>query len=443
MELNNTSENRNIIDGIIKGSIAEELGIKKGDILLTVNGEIINDIIDFKYHITDDFITMSIMRENEVWEYEIEKDYDEDIGISFTNPLIDKAKSCKNKCMFCFIDQLPKNMRKTLYFKDDDSRLSFLQGNFVTLTNMSEEEINRIIRYRISPINVSVHTTNPELRIKMLRNKNAGNIYNILKRFNEADIKMNCQIVLVPGVNDDFNLDNTISDLEQLYPNIESLAVVPVGLTSYRENLDEIMCYDNNSANYIIKKIEDFQEKLLKKIKTRFVYASDEFYLLAEKDIPKYDDYEGFPQIENGVGLLRLFRSEVENILQSTPKKNINASFIIPTGTLAYSFINDISNLIMRNFKGLKIKVVPIINNYFGETITVSGLLTGEDIYKQLKDFKDYDKVIIPSSMLKCDEEIFLDNLTVDDLEKKLNKKIIISEVNGEKLVDIFINERW
>jgi len=269
MELKNIKESKNIVEEVKKGSIAEELGIAKGDILVSINELKVKDIIDYKYLIADDFITVTIEKENELWEYEIEKDYDEDIGIVFSNPLIDQAKSCRNKCSFCFIDQLPKGMRDTLYFKDDDSRLSFLQGNFVTLTNMSEDDIERIINYRISPINISVHTTNPELRVKLLKNKNAGKVYEIMERFNKANIAMNCQIVLCPGLNDGKELDRTISDLVKLYPNVNSVAVVPVGLTKFREGLETLNLYDYNLSNKLIDEISVYQNKYLNEINTR------------------------------------------------------------------------------------------------------------------------------------------------------------------------------
>ncbi len=265
MELKKIYDYRNIIENVVKGSIADELGIEPGDLLLSINGNKVKDIIDYKFLMTEEFVEVEIEKENgEVWILEIEKNYDEDLGIEFTNPLIDRAKSCRNKCIFCFIDQLPPNMRKTLYFKDDDSRLSFLQGNFITLTNMSDDEIDRIIQYRLSPINVSVHTTNPELRIKMLNNKKAGNILSILKRFKEADIKVNCQIVLVPNVNDGKELQRTLQDLSSLYPSVESVAVVPVGLTRYREKLHKIEAFDNKKSNEVLDYIEGEQKRFWK-----------------------------------------------------------------------------------------------------------------------------------------------------------------------------------
>ncbi|KNF08713.1 Fe-S oxidoreductase, NifB/MoaA family [Gottschalkia purinilytica] len=439
MELKNLSENINIIEEVESNSIAEELEIEPGDILLSINDKGIKDIIDYKYMITDDFVTMTIQKpDGEVWELEIEKDFDEDIGIVFTNPLIDKAKNCRNKCMFCFIDQLPKGMRNTLYFKDDDSRLSFLQGNFITLTNLNDEEIDRIIKYKLSPINISVHTTNPELRIKMLQNKNAGKIYDILKRFNEAGINMNCQIVLVPNVNDGLELESTIKDLSQLHPNISSVAVVPIGVTKYRKGLCEVDIYNYNSANEVLKLIDGMQKSFLNTIGTRFVFPSDEFYVLSEREIPKYKNYEGFPQIENGVGLIRSFQSEVEEALENMKGKcTSNNEYIIATGELSYNFMKSISELIMDSIQGIRLKVIPIKNKFFGDTITVSGLVTGNDLYNELKNYKPKDGFIIPKCMLKRDEDIFLDDLTLLQLEEKLESKVTVSKVDGKDFVDI------
>ncbi|MCF6466457.1 DUF512 domain-containing protein [Clostridium sp. Cult2] len=440
MELKKIYDYRNIIEKVNKDSIAEELGIKPNDILLSINGEKVKDIIDYKFLISDDYIEVEIEKEEgEVWILEIEKDFDEDLGIVFTNPLIDKAKSCRNKCIFCFIDQLPPNMRETLYFKDDDSRLSFLQGNFITLTNMAEEEIDRIIKYRLSPINISVHTTNPELRVKMLNNKNAGKILSILQRFKEADIKVNCQIVLVPEVNDGKELERTLKDLSNLYPSVESVAVVPVGLTKYRENLHKIIPYNRQRAMELLYLIRKEQDGFLKKMGTRFVFASDEFYALTEEPLPDYEEYEGFPQLENGVGLLRTFDNSIDEELRKIDDKiEINKKYIIATGTLAEDFLNRIKDKIMGKFSGLDIKVVAIENNFFGKSITVSGLITGQDIISQLKEYKDIDGIIIPKSMLRADSNVFLDDLTVEDIENRLKVRITPMEVSGKDLIDLF-----
>ncbi len=440
MELKNYKESRNIIEEVAVGSIAEELEIEAGDILLKINNESIKDIIDYKYLVSDDYILLEIEKpDGDIWEYEIEKDYDEDLGIVFTNPLIDRAKSCTNKCIFCFIDQLPPNMRETLYFKDDDSRLSFLQGNFITLTNMSDSEIDRIIKYRLSPINISVHTTNPELRVKMLNNKNAGRIYDIIKRFHEARLEVNCQIVLVPGVNDGKELERTLYDLSNVYPTVESVAVVPIGVTKYRDKLAKVEVYNKESASEVLDSLKILQDNFMKDFATKFVFPSDEFFALSNRQVPNYDDYEGFPQLENGVGLMRLFQEEIEeelSILKDIPK--IDKKYIVATGTLAYDYIVDMFSKVQDKIPGLEIEVVAIVNNFFGEKITVSGLVTGFDLISQLKGKKS-DGIFIPISMMKCDEEIFLDNITVDEVSKELDTKVIVSKVSGKDLISNLI----
>ena len=440
MELKKLNENRNIIEKVEQGSIAEELGIEPGDILKLINGRKVKDIIDYKFLITDEYIEIEIEKTNgEIWVLEIEKEFDEDLGIEFTNPLIDRAKSCRNKCIFCFIDQLPKNMRETLYFKDDDSRLSFLQGNFITLTNMSDEDINRIIAYRISPINVSVHTTNPDLRVKMLNNKNAGKVFTILQKFKEANLEINCQIVLVPGVNDGVELERTLTDLSSLYPSVKSVAIVPVGITKYREGLAKIRTFNKLESKEFLKFIKKEQEKFLNNLGTRFAFASDEFYVMAEMSLPDYDDYEGFPQLENGVGLMKSFEYEVEKELEDIHKNiSLDKNYVIATGTLAKSFMEEIANKAMNKFRKLKLNVIPINNKFFGETITVSGLITGRDLISQLKDIDNVDGVIIPKSMLRRDSEIFLDDLTVEDIENQLKTQVIPVEVSGKEFVNLF-----
>ncbi len=442
MELNTVEKGENIIDGVMPGSIAEELEIERGDILISANGKEIVDIIDYKYITTDEFVILLIKKpDGELWELEIEKEYAEDIGITFTNPLIDSAKSCTNKCIFCFIDQLPKGMRETLYFKDDDSRLSFLQGNFITLTNLSDEEIDRIIEYRISPVNVSVHTTNPELRKKMLNNKNAGKIYDILKRFDSVNIEMNCQIVLVPHVNDGAELERTLDDLSKLYPNVNSVAVVPIGVTKYRQGLHPVETFNKETSTKLIDIIEKAEKKFLDELDTRFVFASDEFYVLAEREVPDEEAYEGFDQIENGVGLIRNFQAEVERELEDLDEDLVlNKRYIIPTGTLAFKFMEKISQIVMAKFKGLEIKVIPIKNKFFGETITVAGLLTATDIIEQLKGEDLGDGLLITKAMLKADEDIFLDNITLEELKETLGTDIIVTRVNGHEFLDVFKN---
>ena len=446
----------NRIVKVLPNSIAEEMDIEVGDILLNINGQAINDIIEYRYYQSDEYLEIDIQKVNgEIWTLEIEKEYDEDLGLEFENPIIAQSKNCQNQCIFCFIDQLPKDMRKTLYFKDDDSRLSFMQGNYITLTNMKEDEIQRIIDYRISPINLSVHATNPALRMQMLNNKKAGNILEIMNRFNAHGIKMNCQIVLCPGVNDGVNLDQTIQDLKNL-EHIQSTAIVPVGLTKYRKGLYNMKPFNRESAGKVIEQIEAWQKIIMNEKGRRFVHLSDEFYILGNRRLPKVEDYEGFPQIENGVGLMTKFQKEVEdelNTLKSDPggnifqeglcwedeKKKVKVQLI--TGTLAVNYMENLANKVKEVLPVLEIEVIAIKNHFFGETITVSGLITGEDILKTLKtneESDEYDKptvTMIPRAMLKAEENVFLDDLTVEDLENKLGRDVVISEVEGKDFV--------
>ncbi|WP_024621854.1 DUF512 domain-containing protein [Metaclostridioides mangenotii] len=438
MEVNVKNAN-NIINKVSKGSIAEELGIEVGDLLVSINEQPIRDIIEYRFLLSDEYLEVEIENKyGELYLYEIEKDYDEDLGIEFSNPIIDMAKSCRNKCMFCFVDQLPEGMRETLYFKDDDSRLSFLQGNFVTLTNMSDDDIENIIKYRISPINISVHTTNPDLRQKMISNKFAGKVYGIMKKLAEAEITMNCQVVLCPGVNDGEELRRTVYDLIELYPYVNSIAVVPVGITKYRDNLPNLKIFDKESANKTIDQIHKIQEDLLKKVGTRFVFLSDEFYVLADRELLDYDDYEGFLQFEDGVGMIKKMGAEIRQYLDSLPlNKTVEKRKIsIATGHSAYKFMREMSNLVMEKYKNIEIKVYEIKNKFWGETITVSGLITAKDILEQLKGEDIGDVLYITRSMLKADEEIFLDNITLKELQDIMKIKIIPCLNEGKDFID-------
>lgn len=435
----NVKKINNIISKVYNDSIAKELEIKEGDILISINGQPIQDIIEYRFLLSDEYLEVEIQKQNgQIYIYEIEKDYDEDLGIEFTNPIIDKAKSCRNKCVFCFIDQLPKGMRETLYFKDDDSRLSFLQGNFVTLTNMSEDDIENIIKYRISPINISVHTTNPELRKTMIKNKFAGKLYDIMKRLADAQIQMNCQIVLCPGYNDKEELERTVSDLSKLYPYVNSAAAVPVGITKHREHLPMLEIFNEKTASETIKQVEKLHEKYLKELGTRFIFLSDEFYIMANKKLLDYDDYEGFIQFENGVGMISKLEREISDYLEtlSDEKTKTKKKVSIATGHSAYEFICKMANNIMKKCPNMEIDVYKIVNNFFGETITVSGLITATDIMDQLKDKDLGETLYIPRSMLKADEEIFLDNITLNDLKERMRIEIIPCLNEGKDFVE-------
>ena len=438
MEVNVKNTN-NVISKVYKDSIADELGIEVGDLLISINGEPIHDIIEYRFLLSDEYLEVEIQKQNrEVYIYEIEKDYEDDLGIEFTNPIIDKAKSCRNKCVFCFIDQLPKGMRETLYFKDDDSRLSFLQGNFVTLTNMSEEDINNIIKYRISPINISVHTTNPELRKTMIKNKFAGNLYSIMERLAEAQIQMNCQIVLCPGYNDKEELERTVSDLTKLYPYVNSAAAVPVGITKHREHLPNLEIFNEKTAGETIDQVDKLQKKYLKELGTRFIFLSDEFYIMANRKLLDYDEYEGFIQFENGVGMISKFEREIKDYLEnlSEDHKSKIKKVSIATGHSAYEFMCEMAKCIMEKCPNVQIDVYKIINNFFGDTITVSGLVTATDIIDQLKDKNLGETLYIPRSMLKADEEIFLDNITLENLSDIMGLEVVPCLNEGKDFID-------
>lgn len=440
MEIN-IKESKNIIEKIIKGSIADEINLEAGDEILFVNGKKPEDIIDYKYLITDEYVILDIKkRTGERISYEIEKDFDDDLGIEFTNPLIDRAKSCSNNCIFCFINQLPEGMRETLYFKDDDSRLSFLQGNFITLTNLREDEIERIIKYRISPINISVHTTNRDLRIKMLKNRFAGDSLKILDRFNAAGIKMNIQIVSVPGINDGLELEKTIRDLYKLGENIKSVAVVPVGLTKYRENLPVLEGYDREKSIEMVEQVEKLQDEFLKESGTRFVFLSDEFYCLSGIDIPEDEEYEGYPQIENGVGLIRNFYEEFKFSLKKRDVSLKRGSVSLVTGALAYDFMCKVRDEAKKKLPNMDIEVKRIENDFFGHTITVAGLVTGGDIINQMAGDKN-SNIVIPDCMLREDTDYFLDDVKIKDIEKELDKRVFVAEVNGEDFLRVLFEE--
>jgi putative radical SAM enzyme (TIGR03279 family) len=428
------------ISNIHPGGIAEELELEVGDVILTINGNEIKDIIDYRFLMAEEYIELEVQKKDgEIWTYEVEKEYDDNLGVDFQQSIMDEAKSCSNKCIFCFIDQLPPGMRETLYFKDDDSRLAFLQGNFVTLTNMKDSDIERIIKYRISPINVSVHTTNPELRRKMLNNRFAGNIYERLEKLAAAGITMNSQIVCVPGVNNGEELISTIEDLYKLYPAIQNIAAVPVGSTKYRKGLYNITLYNADNARDEIHNVRKLQEKYIKEIGAPFVRLSDEFYVLAGEKIPDSEFYEGFEQLEDGVGMIRFLRETIEQTLPDLREEAVG-EFTLVTGLLAFEEISNIAKLIMDKNNKIKLDVKRIFNRHFGETITVAGLLTGGDILEQLKGNIGPGKIIIPVNMLRSGENVFLDDLTIKDLEVALEREIIKCEYTGEDLIEIINN---
>ena len=428
------------ISGIIPGSIAEELEIEPGDVLLTVNDTQIEDVFDYHYQLNEEYLTIVIRKpDGEEWEYEIEKDYEDDLGIEFENGLMDDYRSCSNHCIFCFIDQMPPGMRETLYFKDDDSRLSFLQGNYVTLTNMKEADIERIITYKLAPINISVQTMNPQLRCKMLNNRFAGQALQKMRRLYEAGIEMNGQIVLCKGVNDKEELERSIRELTEYIPHMRSVSVVPAGLSRYRDGLYPLELFDRQEAIEVLQMIHRWQDTCRKRFGTHFVHASDEWYLLAGWELPPEESYDGYVQLENGVGMLRLLLDEFREALhadgqdtfvQQAPHEKIS----IATGKLAAPFIKTLAQEFMQRHPEKEIQVFAIRNDFFGEQITVAGLLTGQDIFNQLKDRDLGERLLLPCSLLRSGEEVFLDDMTVQQLKNALQVKIVIVNSNGQDL---------
>lgn len=431
-----------IIDSIQPGSIAQELEVEPGDILLSVNQHEIEDVFDYHFHINEEYLTVTIRKPNgEEWELEIEKEYEDDLGIEFENGLMDDYKSCHNKCIFCFIDQMPKGMRETLYFKDDDSRLSFLQGNYVTLTNMKEHDLERIIEYKLGPINISVQTTNPELRCKMLNNRFAGEALLKIDRLYESGVTMNGQIVLCKGVNDKAELERSILDLMKYMPIMESVSVVPVGLSKYREGLFPMEPFTKQEAKAVLNTIHHYQELCVKACGLHFIHASDEWYLLAEQELPEEDNYDGYLQLENGVGMLRLLQTEFRDALKNAAKAQRQGRFPMPcritiaTGLLAAASIQELTEEFMQVFPEISIQAIPIANYFFGERITVSGLLTGQDIIAQLETKELGEKLLLPCNLLRSGEEVFLDDVSLDDVKKALQVPVVIVKSSGQDLL--------
>ena len=416
------------ITDVLPHSRAEKAGIRPEDKLVSINGKEIHDVLDYRFYLAEKKVKLAFERDGELLEAVIiKKEYD-DIGLDFETPLMDKKRSCENKCVFCFIDQLPKGMRETLYFKDDDSRLSFLHGNYVTLTNMHERDIDRIIEMHISPVNVSVHTTNPELRCKMMHNKRAGEVLSYLKKFADAGINICAQIVLCKGINDGSELDRTLHDLMELRPSLQSVAIVPSGLTKFRDGLYPLEGFTKEDARAVIAQINTYGDWCLSQFGTRLFFPADEFYIKAELPLPIDEFYEDYSQIENGVGMLTDMQTCIDIELEDTsPYSEFCAPrcVSIVTGYAAYDHILKISEKLEKAFSGLKINVYKIKNDFFGDLITVAGLLTATDIYEQLKDKNLGDALLIPSVALRADGEVFLDDITPDELSNKLSIEVI------------------
>lgn len=428
------------ISQVDPGSIAQELELEPGDLVLQINGNDVEDIFDYEYYVGSPSMTMLVRKQDgEEWELEIENNY-EDLGITFENGLMSDYKSCCNKCIFCFIDQMPPGMRDTLYFKDDDSRLSFLQGNYITLTNMKEKDIDRIIRFKLAPINISVHTTNPELRCKMLHNRFAGRVLPMIDRFYEAQTPMNGQVVLCAGVNDGAELDRTISDLAKYLPYMESLSVVPVGVSKYRDGLYPLRPLTKEEAGQTIDLIESWQRRLYPEYGTHFVHASDEFYILAGRELPEEERYDGYIQLENGVGMLRLLTTEVEEALKEEEPDITEDTVSIATGLLPAAYMERYVGQIRQRYPQRTVHLYPIVNHFFGETITVSGLITGGDLIAQLKGRELGRWLLLPVNMFRSGEEVFLDDVTKTDVERALQVKVHIVKSSGYDLVQAVIH---
>ncbi len=449
-----------IVKEVLPGSIGEELEIEPGDVLLEINEQKIRDVFDYRFLIKDEYIEVLIRKaDGEEWLLEIDKEFDDDLGLEFENGLMSEYKSCTNKCIFCFIDQMPPGMRETLYFKDDDSRLSFLQGNYITMTNMTDEDFDRIIHMQLAPINISVQTTNPQLRCKMLNNRFAGEKLKYLDKLYEGHVEMNGQIVCCKGVNDGAELKRSIDDLSKYLPFMRSVSVVPAGITKFRDGLYPLQMYTKEEADQIINLIESRQQEFFEKYGLHFIHASDEWYILAEREFPEEDRYDGYIQLENGVGMMRLliteFTQALEELsadeetckrLEETCERLQEAKRIvtIATGKLAYPTLVSFAEKIMQRFPELKIHVAAIRNDFFGETITVSGLVTGQDLLAQLSERKDLgDRVLIPSNMLRTGEEVFLDDLTITDIESKLGVILCPVEADGAHLLEAILNPEY
>ena len=450
-------KSEHVISQVYPDSIAEEMELEVGDILLAINEKEIEDVFDYRYLIKEEYLELLIRKKSgEEWILEIEKEYDDDLGMEFENGLMSDYRSCSNKCIFCFIDQMPPGMRETLYFKDDDSRLSFLQGNYITLTNMREKDIERIIHMHLAPINISIQTTNPELRCKMLHNRFAGEKLKLLDQLYEGHIEMNGQIVLCKHVNDGDELKRSIHDLAKYLPFMRSVSVVPAGVTKYREGLFPLELFTKEEAGVVIDEIEQAQKQYYKQYGLHFIHASDEWYITAEREFPEEDRYDGYIQLENGVGMMRMLLNEFAQAYQlmlksddyPEQKKRLKRTITIATGKLAVDTIAKLAADMMAAFPLLQIRVLCIRNDFFGETITVSGLITGQDLIKQLREHQNAgmelgNLLLIPSNMLRMGEQVFLDDVTVDQVEEALSMKVQAVGSTAQDMIDALTTENY
>ncbi|MBR5437859.1 MAG: DUF512 domain-containing protein [Clostridia bacterium] len=429
-----------VIKSVIKKSPAYGRGIKDGDVLLSLNRNPVNDFLDYQFYAKESEVLVEFSRDGKSKFTRIRKGEEEDLGLEFDSFLMDEQRHCKNKCIFCFIDQLPSGMRKTLYFKDDDSRLSFLFGNYITLTNLTERDVERIIEMHISPVNISVHTMNKELRVKMMKNKRAGECLDIIKRLADSGIEINTQLVLCPGINDGEELRYSLDELGKLYPGVRSIAAVPVGVTKHREGLFEMPEYNKDTAGQVIDIIEEFGDAFKKEHGTRLAYAADEFYLKSGRKLPDGEYYEAYSQIENGVGMWTSLREEFISALENSSYNGGEKHLSLATGVAAYPLMAEFSQLVSEKYPQIKLDAYEIVNDFFGHSITVAGLITGTDLINQLKDKKLHGELLIPSVMLRSEGDIFLDDVSLEDAERELGVKITPVSCDGYELTDIILN---
>ena len=430
------------IDSVCESSYGAKAGILGGDELVSINGHEIFDVLDYRFYIQAKKLSIILLRNGEEFKTNIRKsDEYADIGLEFSTYLMDKQHACKNKCVFCFVDQMPKGMRDTLYFKDDDSRMSFLFGNYITLTGLCEREVQRIIDMHISPINISVHTMNPKLRVEMMKNPHAGEVLSILDRLSENEIDMNTQLVLCPGINDGDELRFSLEELSKLYPSVKSIAAVPVGLTKYRDGLYPLRTYTKEEAANVIDIIDEFNAHFAYYNGGQILaYASDEFYLIAGRELPDADYYGEFSQLDNGVGMCALLKDEFLNALEQETSREVKKKITIATGYAAYYLLSELSKMAEEKFPGLSVDVIKIKNNFFGDTVTVAGLITGQDFKEQLKSVSLGEKVLIPRVSLRNEGDKFLDDITLEELSEFLETKVFSVENDGYKLLDMMIN---
>jgi len=434
-------KHEHVIKKVLPGSIAEEMGIEAGDRLLSMNGNEVEDVFDYHFCVNDEELVLLVRKpDGEEWELEIEKDYEEDLGLEFEQGLMDEYRSCRNKCIFCFIDQMPRGMRETLYFKDDDSRLSFLQGNYVTLTNMSDHDIDRIVNYHLEPINISFQTMNPELRCRMLHNRFAGEALKKVDRLYEGGIQMNGQIVLCKGVNDGEELEYSIRGLTKYIPCLQSVSVVPVGLTKYREGLYPLEPFQREEAREVLRVIHGWQERIYKEYGIHFIHAGDEWYILAEEELPGEERYDGYLQLENGVGMLRLLENEFREAYEEAKGDGAVRAVSVATGFLAYPYIQKMARQLQVKYPKTEIYIYPIRNDFFGEMITVSGLITGQDLIAQLRGKDLGERLLLPCNMFRSGEEVFLDDITRQEVEEALQVRTDIVKSSGRDFVEAVLD---